>query len=112
MLVNGGELGGTRILGPRTVQLMSSNHVGDLYEKSGNTGGRPGLGFGLTVDVVLDSVVSGQPRSTGSFGWGGAFGTNFWVDPKEQLVGVLMVQTPGGTLRADFQNAVMQAIVE
>jgi CubicO group peptidase (beta-lactamase class C family) len=112
MLVNRGELDGTRILGSRTVELMASNHVGDLYSRAGSTGGRSGLGFGLTVDVVLDQVVSGQPRSTGSFGWGGAFGTNFWVDPREQLVGVLMVQTPGGSLRADFQNAVMQAIVD
>ena len=57
-------------------------------------------------------VTAGQHRSTGSFGWGGAFGTNFWVDRKEALAGVLMVQTPGGTLRADFQNAVMQAIID
>jgi CubicO group peptidase (beta-lactamase class C family) len=112
MLVNKGELGGKRILGSRTVDLMASNHVGDLFARGGRTGGRAGMGFGLTVDVVLDRAVAGDQRSTGSFGWGGAFGTNFWVDPKEQLVGVLMVQTPGGSLRADFQNAVMQAIVD
>ena len=112
MLVNGGELDGTRLLGPRTVDLMGSNHVGDLFADAGSTGGRAGMGFGLTVDVVLDAVEAGQHRSTGSFGWGGAFGTNFWVDRKEQLAGVLMVQTPGGSLRADFQNAVMQAIID
>ncbi len=112
MLVNGGELDGTRLLGPRTVDRMGSNHVGDLFAQAGATGGRPGMGFGLTVDVVLDAVKAHQPRSTGSFGWGGAFGTNFWVDRKEQLAAVLMVQTPGGSLRADFQNAVMQAIIE
>jgi CubicO group peptidase (beta-lactamase class C family) len=112
MLVNGGELNGRRILGSRTVERMAANHVGDLFSSAGRTGGRDGLGFGLTVDVVLDSVKAGESRSTGSFGWGGAFGTNFWVDPKEGLVGVLMVQTPGGSLRADFQNAVMQAIVD
>ena len=112
MLVNGGELNGRRILGSRTVERMASNHVGDLFSSAGRTGGRDGLGFGLTVDVVVDSVKAGESRSTGSFGWGGAFGTNFWVDPKEGLVGVLMVQTPGGSLRADFQNAVMQAIVD
>ena len=112
MLVNGGELNGRRILAPRTVERMASNHVGDLFSSSGRTGGREGMGFGLTVEVVLDAVAASDPRSTGSFGWGGAFGTNFWVDPKEKLVGVLMVQTPGGTLRADFQNAVMQAIVD
>jgi CubicO group peptidase (beta-lactamase class C family) len=112
MLVQGGELNGKRLLSPRTVALMSSNHVGELFARAGATGGRVGMGFGLTVDVVLDSVVAGEARSTGSFGWGGAFGTNFWVDPKEQIVGVLMVQTPGGPLRADFQNAVRQAIID
>ena len=113
MLVNGGELNGTRLLGSRTVALMASNHVGDLYEKTGRVGGSPGKGFGLTVDVVLDGVAArGDHRSTGSFGWGGAFGTAWWVDPKEDLTAVLMVQTPSGPLRADFQNAVMQAIVD
>ena len=113
MLVNGGELNGTRLLGSRTVALMASNHVGDLYEKAGRVGGSPGKGFGLTVDVVLDGVAArGDHRSTGSFGWGGAFGTTWWVDPKEDLTAVLMVQTPSGPLRADFQNAVMQAIVD
>ena len=58
------------------------------------------------------SRARGDHRSTGSFGWGGAFGTTYWVDPKEDLTAVLMVQTPGGPLRADFQNAVMQAIVD
>ena len=109
MLVNRGELNGTRLLGSRTVDLMGSNHVGDLYEKAGS----PGMGFGLTVDVVLDGVAArGDHRSTGSFGWLGAFGTTYWVDPTEELTAILMVQTPGGPLRADFQNAVMQAVVD
>lgn len=50
--------------------------------------------------------------SSGSFGWGGAFGTYFWVGRKEQLVGLLMIQEPVGQLRLDFENAVMQSIVE
>ncbi len=113
MLVNRGELNGARLLGPRTVDLMAANHVGDLYEKAGRTGGAPGKGFGLTVDVVLDNATArGDHRSTGSFGWSGAFGTTYWVDPKEEMTAILMVQTPGGPLRADFQNAVMQAIVD
>jgi CubicO group peptidase (beta-lactamase class C family) len=110
MLVNGGILNGKRILSPRTVDLMGSNHVGDLYKGIGENAG--GMGFGLTVDVVLDSAVSGRRVSNGSFAWGGAFGTYFWVDRKEALVGVLMVQEPVNTLSADFQNAVMQAIIE
>ena len=91
---------------------MASNHVGDLYATSGRTGGRPGKGFGLTVDVVLDAVATQEHRATGSFGWSGAFGTHYWVDRNEGLTAILMVQTPGGPLRVDFQNAVMQAIVE
>lgn len=110
MLVNGGILNGRRLLSPRTIDLMATNHVGTLY---GGTGGRSnGLGFGLTVDVVLDNAAAGRRVSNGTFAWGGAFGTYFWVDRKESLVGVLMVQEPVNSLRSDFQNAVMQAIIE
>lgn len=110
MLVGGGELDGTRLLGPRTVARMTANHVGDKY--TGTSRSLRGMGFGLTMEVVLDEVESGQARSTGSFGWDGAFGTHFWVDPKESLVGILMVQTPGSGLTRDIEHAVMQAIVE
>jgi CubicO group peptidase (beta-lactamase class C family) len=110
MLVNGGELAGTQLLSPRTVDLMASNHVRDL--DSGVSQRTEGVGFGLTVEVVLDSVASGRRVSSGSFGWDGAFGTHFWVDRKEQLVGLLMIQEPVGALSRDFENAVMQAIVD
>ena len=110
MLANGGVLNGKRILSPRTVDLMGTNHVGDLY--SGTGGNVKGLGFGLGVDVVLDNAASGRRVSNGTFAWGGAFGTYFWVDRKEALVGVLMVQEPVNSLRTDFQNAVMQAIID
>jgi CubicO group peptidase (beta-lactamase class C family) len=70
------------------------------------------MGFGLTVEVVLDAVKANRRTSNGSFGWDGAFGTHFWVDRKEQLIGVLMVQTSGTGITRDFENAVMQAIVE
>ncbi|MEX0902582.1 MAG: serine hydrolase domain-containing protein [Pseudohongiellaceae bacterium] len=110
MLGNGGELDGERILGLRTVELMASNHVDDLFGPDAN---RPeGLGFGLTVDVVLDPVKADTRKGPGSFGWGGAFGTYYWVDPHNDLVGLLMVQTPVDGLRTDFVNAVAQAIVE
>lgn len=110
MLANGGELDGQRILGTRTVQLMASNHVGALYGPDAN---RPeGMGFGLTVDVVLDPVAADSRKGRGSFGWGGAFGTYFWVDPENDLVGLLMVQTPADNLRPDFVNAVAQAIID
>jgi CubicO group peptidase (beta-lactamase class C family) len=110
MLVNGGALNGKRILSPRTVDLMGTNQVGELY--SGTGGSVKGLGFGLGVDVVLDNAASGRRVSNGTFAWGGAFGTYFWVDRKEALVGVLMVQEPVNSLRTDFQNAVMQAIID
>jgi len=110
MLVNGGVLNGKRLLSPRTIDLMASNHVGELYKGIGRS--TRGMGFGLTVDVVLDHVAAGRRVSSGSFGWGGAFGTYFWVDRKEQLVGLLMVQEPVGQLSRDLENAVMQAIVE
>ena len=113
MLVNGGELNGKRLLSPRTVDLMASNHVGDLYAESTPSSARRGMGFGLTVEVVLDPVAANRRTSPGSFGWDGAFGTNFWVDRKEQLAGVLLIQQ--GTnpqLNRDFENAIMQAVVE
>jgi CubicO group peptidase (beta-lactamase class C family) len=110
ILANGGQLDGQRVLSPRTVDLMASNHVGSMY--TGTGGNVSGMGFGLTVDVVMDAVQAGQRRSNGSFGWGGAFGTYFWVDPKEQLVGLLMIQTPATALRRDFENGVMQAVVD
>jgi CubicO group peptidase (beta-lactamase class C family) len=111
MLVNGGVLNGKRLLGPRTIDLMASNHVGDLYANS-RAGFNDGMGFGLTVEVVLDNVAANRRESIGSFGWDGAFGTHFWVDRKEQLVGLLMVQEANNPLKRDFENAVMQAIVE
>ena len=103
-------MNGKRLLSPRTVDLMASNHVGDLYSGIGQR--TKGMGFGLTVDVVLDNIAAGRRVSSGSFGWGGAFGTYFWVDRKESLVGLLMVQESVGQLRTDLENAVMQAIIE
>jgi CubicO group peptidase (beta-lactamase class C family) len=113
MLANRGELGGHRLLSPRAVELYSSNHVADMMP--GQLGRPQGMGFGLTVEVVVDSVRAGSFRSNGSFGWDGAFGTHFWVDPKEQLVGVFLIQGMGGPIRQiqrDFETAVMQAIVD
>ncbi|MEQ1726790.1 MAG: serine hydrolase domain-containing protein [Vicinamibacterales bacterium] len=112
MLVNGGELNGTRVLSPRTIEYMATNQVGTLYTGAGASGRTEGMGFGLSMEVVLDNVRANRRVSNGSFGWAGAFGTHFWVDPKEKLVGVLMVQTPGTGVTRDFENAVMQAIVD
>jgi CubicO group peptidase (beta-lactamase class C family) len=109
MLLNGGHLNGTRLLGPKTVELMRSIHLPDTFP------GRPrGRSWGLSVQVVSDAVSAGLAVSNGSYGWDGAFGTHFWVDPKEQLVALLMMQVsnPNREADRDFENAVMQAILE
>jgi CubicO group peptidase (beta-lactamase class C family) len=107
MLLNGGQLNGKRLLGPRTVELMRSVFIPDTLP-----GRRRGESFGLSVRVVTDPPQRDTALSTGSFGWSGAYGTHFWVDPKEKLVAVLMTQTANTEARADFETAVMQAIVE
>ena len=110
MLVNGGELFGNRLLSPRTVRMMSSNQVKDLYQ--GISRRVEGQGFGYTVAVTLDPIVGNQRRTEGAFGWGGAFGTRTWSDPEEELTAVLMLQQPYGPAQSDFENAVQQAIIE
>jgi CubicO group peptidase (beta-lactamase class C family) len=85
MLLNGGELEGARILSPKTVALMTSNHVGSLYQQ-GN------FGFGLGFEITEHVGRSGRPGSVGEFGWGGAYATKYWVDPEEKLVVVFMTQ--------------------
>ncbi len=91
MLLNGGQLEGKRILSRKSVQLMTSNHVGDKF--------RPGSGMGLGVSVVTDLGARGDAGSPGEFGWGGAYHSTYWVDPQEQLVVVHLTQTnPAGDL--------------
>ena len=107
MLANGGELNGKRVLSPRTVAYMSSVHAPDTLP-----GRTPGEGFGLSVRVVNTATASGSRVSDGSFGWSGAYGTHFWVDPKEELVAIMMIQTPVRDMRPEFENAVMQAVIK
>ena len=110
MLANGGELFGRRLLGPRSVRMMASNQLGDLYRGFSQTA--KGQGFGYTVAVVLDPIAADSRRSAGAFGWGGAFGTRSWTDPAEELTGVLMLQQPHPGAQYDFDNAVQQAIID
>ena len=106
MLLNGGQLNGKRLLAPRTVEMMGSVHAPDTLQ------GRPkGEGYGLSMRVVNDPVARNTFLSPGSFGWSGAYGTHFWIDPKEKIVAILMIQTPNNEMRADFENAVMYALV-
>src|SRR5262249_40942280 len=107
MLLNGGQLNGKRFLSTRTVEMMRSAVIPDTLP-----GRARGESFGLSVRVVTDPIQRGTMLSTGSFGWSGAYGTHFWVDPKEKVVAVLMTQTANNETRADFETAVMQAIVE
>ena len=111
MLLNGGELNGRRYLGARTVQLMSTNHTGDLVN---GQFGRPaaGMGFGLGVQIVEDPAMAGLRQSKGSWGWAGAYGTNVNIEPLEKMVTIIMMQTSTGSLQRDFENAVFQAIVD
>lgn len=107
MLLNGGQLNGKRLLSPRSVEMMRSVFAPDTLP------GRPaGEAYGLSVRVVSNPTARNTYLSQGSFGWSGAFGTHFWIDPKEKVVGILMSQTSNQEVRIDFENAVMQAIVE
>ena len=111
MLLNRGELNGRRYLSPRTVDLVVSNHTGDMV--NGQFGRPPrGMGFGLSVQVVMDPVAADLRVSRGSYGWAGGTGVSFWIEPEEQLVSIFMIQGSGGGVRQDFENAVRQAIVQ
>ena len=109
MLLNGGELDGVRILAPSTVKLMHMNHLPrELKEMS------PGTGFGLDFAVVLDPVAA-DGISKGEYYWGGAAGTWFWIDPKEDLVFVGMIQHFGPRrpdVRSLSRRLTYQAILE
>ena len=101
MLTNGGELDGRRVLSPATTELMMANHLpavdfglrplslstAKVYANDGL-----GVGFGLTGSVITDPAATGLPVSLGTFGWGGAASTFFWVDPKEEITVVFMTQ--------------------
>jgi CubicO group peptidase (beta-lactamase class C family) len=106
MLRNGGSLNGVRILSPRTVALMTTNQVGTLHSTTG-------LGFGLGFETTDRYGASGM-SSVGSFGWGGAYGTWYRVDPDARLVMVLMIQLMPNTtdVREKFPTMVYQALME
>jgi CubicO group peptidase (beta-lactamase class C family) len=107
MLLNGGVLDGARVLGPRTVTLMAQDHLDALY-------GSPGQGFGLGFQILEDPALAGQYGSPGLYSWGGAYGSSYWIDPVEEIVGVFMMQLlPRGDvdLADRFRTLVYQAIV-
>ncbi|WP_407190001.1 serine hydrolase domain-containing protein [Bradyrhizobium centrosematis] len=116
MLLNGGELEGQRILGPRTVRHMISNHLGPgIKNKVANVEAhRAGFGFGLGVAVRVTEGLSAVPGNPGEFTWTGAYGTQFFCDPKERLVVVVGTAAPGEIrryYREQVQYMVYAAII-
>ena len=107
MLANGGSLNGKQIMGKKTIEMMSAMHVPDT--RPGRTAGE---GYGLGVRVVTDHAKNGTLLSTGTYGWSGVYGTHFFVDPVEGVVGVLMVQTANQEVNRDFENLVAQAVIQ
>lgn len=107
MLLNGGQLDGKRILSRKSVELMTTDHLNGIPFRTGQ-------GFGLGFSVVKDIGVFGAQSSIGEYGWGGAYHSNYWVDPKEHLVVVYMTQLlPAGNiddygkLRAGIYSAIV-----
>ncbi|VIO69365.1 serine hydrolase domain-containing protein [Bradyrhizobium ivorense] len=116
MLLNGGELDGQRILGPKTVHHMISNHLGpEIKNKVANVEPhRAGFGFGLGVAVRISEGLSAVPGNPGEFTWTGAYGTQFFCDPKERLVVVVGTAAPGEIrkyYREQVQDIVYAGIV-
>ena len=109
MLLNKGSLNGRRVLEPGTVALMTQNHVGSLFADWVPVF-TAGMGFGLGVRVVMDEQKVPY-RGVGSFGWGGAYGTEPWADPTLGIAGVIMVQQPNPMLSPDFQAALRRSII-
>jgi len=108
MLLNGGEFNGRRLLSPKTVELMTSDHLNGIPFQSGN-------GMGLGFSVLKDLGARGTLGSVGEFGWGGAYHSTYWVDPEERLVVVYLTQILNAGALDDFsklRTGIYQAIVE
>ncbi|MDA1371567.1 MAG: serine hydrolase [Proteobacteria bacterium] len=111
-MLNGGELNGERLLGPKTVEFMSRNHLTEQQHRTFS----PALGFGLGFATVEDPAGAGYPTSEGTYYWAGAAATNFWIDPVEEIVVVSMTQHMGvrgtGALRGELSALVYGALIE
>jgi CubicO group peptidase (beta-lactamase class C family) len=119
MLLNGGALEGVRILSRTSVQLMASDHMNPRIQNPLAAGeaalATPGYSFGLGGGVRIAAGMAGVPGSVGEFMWAGTGGTYFWVDPKEELIGVYMTQRPGPSrnyYRRLIKQLVYQAIID
>ena len=108
MLLNGGELDGARILSPKSVELMTIDHLHDIEF-------RDGVGMGLGFDIVLDVGSRGTQGSMGDFGWGGAYHSTYWVSPKDRLVVVFFTQllpATGSDIHGKLRTMIYQAMLE
>ena len=116
LLLNRGTLDGNRLLGPKTVELMSANHLtNDLIPIGVGPGALLGYGFGLGVSVLMDVPATSVPGSEGIYGWGGAASTQFWIDPEEEMLGIFMTQfMPAGyyPVAREFRVAAYQALID
>ncbi len=109
MLLNNGKLGNVQLLGRKTVEYMTADHLGAIPIEAA------GLGFGLGFQVRREAGVAGLAGTVGEYGWAGNAGTLFWIDPKEQLIALYMIQVSDPdriALRNQFRTMVIQAIVD
>jgi CubicO group peptidase (beta-lactamase class C family) len=120
-LINGGELGGVRLIGPKTLKLMTSNHLPggrDLPEMSRSLFSEAsynGIGFGLGFSITMDSAKTLIAGSAGEYAWGGAATTSFWIDPAEELIAIFMTQVlPSSAypVRRELRTMVYAAITD
>jgi CubicO group peptidase (beta-lactamase class C family) len=114
MLINGGVLDGKRYLGPRTIAYMTSDHMGEVVRRGPYDLLGPGYKFGLGFAVRVEPGLAPIPGSFGEYFWGGAGGTYFWVDPKEKMFVVYMMQSPSKRVQYRFllRDMVYAAITE
>ncbi len=120
-LLNGGELGGVRLVGPKTLALMTSNHLPggrtlpELSRSLFSEATYHGIGFGLGFSVTLDPAKTLIPGSAGEYAWGGAATTSFWIDPAEELIAIFMTQVLPSTataIRRELRTMIYAAITD
>jgi CubicO group peptidase (beta-lactamase class C family) len=122
MLLNGGDLGATRLVSPATIALMTSDHLTPETRRSPSTpilfgalapSAELGLGFGLGFAVRTQAGRNPLPGSIGDFFWSGVTGTYFWIDPRQELIAILLTQAPAQRLHYRYlmRTMVYQAII-